>query len=106
MDERTRQRFYVETTHALGMLAKDPAGLLAERGIKGTRSNTDDCIVRMLTAEVPPPEGMRWLSNPDHVRLQVTEERESVLIVFTPDALRHFMDRFDKGRYPHLLDES
>ncbi|AZS06722.1 hypothetical protein HOU95_gp085 [Streptomyces phage Hiyaa] len=105
MDDATRHRYYVESTYALGMLATDPVGLLTERGIKGQRSNRDDCIVRMLNAEVPPPEGYRWLSNKDHVRLQLTADLESVLIVFTPDPLRDFGEKFDKGRYPELLDE-
>lgn len=104
MDDSTRQDFYERATRALDDLAIDPAGVLRSRSITGEQSNRTSPVVHYLNAEVPPPAGHRWLANKDHVRLQFTAELESILIVFTPDAIRHFEDRFDRGAYPDLLE--
>lgn len=104
MDDNTRQSFYERTTRALDALAADPAGVLRSRNITGEQSNRTSPVVHYLNAEVPPPAGHRWLANRDHVRLQVAAELESVLIVFTPDAVRDFEERFDRGAYPDLLE--
>lgn len=105
MDDDTRQRYYERSTEVLSALSIDPHHLLTVRGIKGQRSNRDDPIVRLLNADVKPPEGFRWLSNRDHVRLQKVADLESVLIVFTPDRVRAFSEKFDRGHHPELLDE-
>ncbi|QNJ57685.1 hypothetical protein SEA_KEANU_80 [Streptomyces phage Keanu] len=104
LTEAQRDDFNNRATEALELLAQDPAGYFERANITGVQSNRDDPIVRALTQSVPPPEGFRWLSNKDHVRLQFTAERDSQLIVFTPDPLREFQEKFDRGLYPHLVD--
>lgn len=104
MDDATRNDFHNRAIETLALLGDDPAEEFRRMKITGDRSNRSDCVVSLLDQIVPAPEGHRWLSNRDHVRLQNTAERESVLIVFTPDALRDFGEKFDQGRYPDLIN--
>lgn len=105
MDDATRDDFHARTVEVFALLGNDPAEEFRRMKIKGDQSQRSDCVVELLNQLVPPPEGYRWLSNRDHVRLQITAELESVLIVFTPDALRQFGQRFDRGEFPDLLNQ-
>lgn len=105
MDDATRDDFHARTMETFALVEHDPAEEFRRLKITGQRSSRDDCVVRLLNQVVPPPEGYRWLSNRDHVRLQIVADLESVLIVFTPEPIREFGERFDRGDFPELLDQ-
>jgi hypothetical protein len=91
---------------ALGTTAQQVADTLDAEGIKGARMRASACPIANYLRDIY-PDATTCLVSPLRATVSVSNSRkETGDSVRLPQAITDFINRFDMGKYPNLIEET